>query len=216
MISKLAISGNYFGYIAKNLTYEEHIETGISTLKSIHEFCRNFNCYEPFYEKPKAVPKFNCFQSFGKPKDFMVNYLGLQRCLILSNKAFNVLKDFNLAPFSSYNFKFIWRKEWNDSYHIIFFHSQMIEYIDFSETIFKLPEGNLISETSFDNLLEKYQKKQIYFQKVKITKKIADYDLFGFYIIDQDLFLSERLKHALNNAKLTGFETLKPYFKIEY
>lgn len=144
----------------------------------------------------------------------------------ISDRFKNLLEQFNIAKgFWFYPTKLLYKEVKHDYW--IFQYATIEDgidntfYLDYQKSEFLDPDGNsLIAVTNFEEFHTK--RKQIQreseYEKDIIPKKIVlnkDLDFIPMYgIINSGIIISERLKEAIEEAKLEGFEFLELDYEV--
>lgn len=170
------------------------------------------------------APIFDYFhlQSFGEEKDWewrlqdIHGYMGEYpiHCIwYISDKLKNLLENFNIAPkYHFYETRLLYKGE-KLKYWIFQFPLDYFLNVIYEKSFFSIPNENILF--NFKNREEFLTAHRAEYKKTKrklITKKIcfsANYDLIANNI---DILCSERLKQAIEENNITGFE----FFELDY
>lgn len=149
---------------------------------------------------PSFLPEFGVLK-VGRKKldDFVSSTFGTgSRSLFLSQKTFNIIKEYNIAPYVSKKIEYVFRKKIYDYYYYLMLYSHFVDIIDFSKSIFYSRKffGNEIYDdhivfSSFEEYDKKIREPYESGPKLKIlprllyfeNRSLLDLDFFGIYYI---------------------------------
>lgn len=180
-----------------------------------------FSLYKYKDTFPDYVPNLDgvMLASYAKLTDFVSNGFS-RRLRILSHTAKAVLEQYNLCPHQFYPLGLYKRKIKYD-YYLLNFVSNYSDFVDYERTTFQ--EYDITSGYKSCSFLvhskEKFWEKRT---RIEIDKGISwgvwgdrivmnkefdrELDFFVISILDGNIYVSERLKNAIETAGLTGWE----------
>ncbi len=187
-------------------------EDAPNSLLSLHKYWDTFPDYEPNLDGVMLA-------GYAKLTDFVSSGFG-SRLRIMSPKAKAVLEQFDLCTHRFYPLGLYKRKIKYD-YFLLHIASAYSDYVDYERTSFV--EQNFIngyksksffvkSKKEFWERREKVENEKgiswgIWGDRIVMSKDfIPKLDFFEICILDGSTYVSERLKEAIENAGLTGWE----------
>jgi hypothetical protein len=167
----------------------------------------DYNAPDSIYEITNVIPEFiPNFDHFG---------------FIVSSRFKKVLSSFKLPEHRFYPIKMLHNKTWLDDYHWLQVACDLTEYIDYQKSEFyirnladplrrDLGSIKLLSKADFELKRKEVRAKNspsfaISSKRIMMNNNFdKDLDFFEISGVNNDIFISDRLSQAIQEAKLTG------------
>ena len=131
----------------------------------------------------------------------------------ISDKLKSVLENFRIAPkYHFYETRLLYKEE-KFKYWIFQFPIDYFQNVKYEKSFYEIPDENIL--LNFKNKEEFLAANKEEFRKTKkelITKKICYSENYDLVANDTDILCSERLKQAIEENGIIGFE----FFEIDY
>ena len=131
----------------------------------------------------------------------------------ISDKLKSLLEKFRIAPkYHFYETRLLYKEE-KFKYWIFQFPIDYFQNVKYEKSFYEIPDENIL--LNFKNKEEFLAANKEEFRKTKkelITKKICYLENYDLVANDTDILCSERLKQAIEENGITGFE----FFEIDY
>jgi hypothetical protein len=148
---------------------------------------------------PQTLPNLDFFVlSSGKLKGNILKDAWFSRGIIFKKELYDVLKEFNLPPhlFSPLSIKV--KKNINEDFAYFYQLEGASQFIELDSTLFCHYINDVkttFKVTCFDEL--KFHRKYWWLHSVKLKNSFPEYDVFGFFYIDWQIYFSERIVREL-------------------
>ena len=141
---------------------------------------------------------------------------------IIDHKAKQIFNDFNIADKTAfYDLKLIDRRQHHYLDYFYLHHiSMMNSHINFEDSSFHIK--NIITKAEEDVSFQNYSDlrhftsnniiKEIHSDRISIDSEMKEYDFFKLALGDIAFYVSDRLKSALEEAKITGVDFIEADF----
>jgi hypothetical protein len=171
---------------------------------------------------PKFIPNFDHFvlHKRAKASDFISKSLTAFG-FIVSGRFKKTLSSFKLPEHKFYRIKMLHNKTWLDDYHWLQIACDLTEYVDYQKSEFyirnladplrrDLGAVELLSKTDFELKRKEVRAKNspsfaISPKRIMMNNSFdRNLDFFEISGVNNDIFISDRLSQAIQEAKLTG------------
>ena len=185
----------------------------------------NYNSPDSIYQLTIDVPKFFpnldhfILHKKARPTDLISNGL-TSFGFIVSSRFMKILSSFNLLDHKFFQAKVLHDKAWLNDYYWLQIASDLTDFVDYQKSefyikniakVFSKDLGSIevLSKEDYDSkrkdLKEKDSNLTISAKRIIMNSNFdKTLDMFSLPRFNSETFISERLKHALEEAKLTG------------
>ncbi|MCA4783118.1 hypothetical protein IF125_12785 [Empedobacter stercoris] len=211
---KILIKRNYEKRLASNANFINNSKEYIFKQISNGEIILDAPIFDYFYLESFDDEKYWEWNLFDAHK-FIGEASRMLGSLLISERTKELFESFKISePHFYYQSKILYHDE-KLTYYIFQFtgkyiYKELTKYIDFSKSIFRNPvENNTLSFIDIDDYIQKSDQicyeKDAYLEKEKIVLN-NDLDFFPMQSFFKDNLISERLKQAIEENGITGFE----------
>ena len=160
-------------------------------------------------------------ERMAKKTDWL-NNIFLNQMITISPRFLKMLEQFSLPDHQIFPAR-VFHEDVEFNYFLVYFYPPMQDkFIDFEESEFVKDYFGAFKNTLEINSLEEYKVARsqiklpegITFSKL-VFKKDIPYDIFRFFLLGRGIYISEKLKNAIQEAGLTGME-ITPIEEIKH
>ena len=201
-------------YILKNDSkYFANLETieQDSTVQKILQLKHiRFNSHTNIKEEDliKEIPKLDFLSTRNKLPRHIFKAAGiLSRGLIIDEDLYSSLNHLKWADHIATPTKILYRKKFVCNYIYIYFIENCIKFSDWQTTKFYDENKYSFQVSNKEELIKsKESHNTIYIEECNLLPTFPQYDVFGLFLVESEVYYSEKFKQALENQKIPEIE----------
>lgn len=193
-----------------------------SNTQAIIEYDRFIDKAHPYRKEGEIIQYIpeglDFLKATSKPPKHIIFYgSSFPRGFLISKELLSEFKEWKLPKHIISPIKFIYRKKWVEHFVYIYFLENGFKYCDVKKCVFysisaDLDEEEICFASREDFLTKEAYLRDIHPRRIILKNTYPEYDAFGLYMVDKEIYFSDRVKKRIETLKIPDISFISPRF----